>query len=372
MKPKNSDSFLAAGEKAIYDMRKLYESYGYKKYKMRKFEEYDLYLENKSFLAGESIITFTDLNGKLLALKPDVTLSIAKNASAKGADAQKLYYTENVYRESRAGNEYKEIMQVGLEYIGDIDLFILCEVISLAVKSLEKISGNYVMDISHVGFAAGLLDETGLKQSAKTEALSMLARKDAYSIKALCEEKKVEKEISEKLIALAGVYGPFEETLKKAEKLSVNDKMREALSELYGIYDVLKGGSLAEKLRLDFSITNDLSYYNGIIFQGFIDGVPSDILSGGRYDNLMQKLGVPSSAIGFALYIDLLERYFKDSADTDADVLLIYSDADDTAAVLKKAEDIRRSGKSVRVQKNSDTKIKYAEKIVFEGGAEFA
>ena len=366
------DVFFGTGEKAINEMRALYESYGYKKYKMRKFEEYDLYLENKSFLATDSIITFTDLNGKLLALKPDVTLSIAKNVKLKGHDAQKLYYTENVYRESRAGNEYKEIMQVGLEYIGDIDLCVLCEVISLAAKSLHKISDNYVMDISHVGFASGLLDETDLKQSAKAEVLKMLSQKDAHSIAALCEKENVKAELSEKLIALPSVYGSFKETLKAAEKLVVNDKMREALSELKGIYSVLKNEKSAKNLRLDFSITNDLSYYNGIIFQGFIDGVPCDILSGGRYDNLMQKLGTPAQAIGFAVYIDLLERYFKDSAETDVDVLLTYTDKDDTAAVLKAADKIRKSGKSVRVQTSGNTKIKYGEKIVFEGGAENA
>lgn len=367
-----TDVFFGTGEKATNEMRALYESYGYKKYKMRKFEEYDLYLENKSFLAGESIITFTDLNGKLLALKPDVTLSIAKNAKLKGRDAQKLYYTENVYRESRAGNEYKEIMQVGLEYIGEIDLCVLCEVISLAAKSLQTISGNYIMDISHLGFASGLLDETSLSQSAKSEVLKMLSQKDAHSIAALCERENVKASLAEKLVALPSVYGGFKETLKKAEKLVVNDKMREALSELSGIYGVLKNEKQAKNLRLDFSITNDLSYYNGIIFQGFIDGVPCDILSGGRYDNLMQKLGTPAQAIGFAVYIDLLERYFKDSAATDVDVLLIYSAKDDTASVLKAADKIRQGGKSVRVQTSADTKIKYGEKIVFEGGAENA
>ena len=75
-----TDPTLKREERAIYDLRKLYEQYGYKKYKMSKFEEYDLYLENKSFLPSQQVITFTDLSGKLMALKPDVTLSIAKNA----------------------------------------------------------------------------------------------------------------------------------------------------------------------------------------------------------------------------------------------------------------------------------------------------
>ena len=77
-----TDSILRREEKAIFSLRNLYEQYGYKKYKMSKFEEYDLYLENKSFLPSQQVITFTDLSGKLMALKPDVTLSIAKNAQS--------------------------------------------------------------------------------------------------------------------------------------------------------------------------------------------------------------------------------------------------------------------------------------------------
>ena len=100
-------------EEAILRFKNLYRQYGYKQYKMSKFEEYDLYAENKNFLTNSNIITFTDLNGKLMALKPDVTLSIAKNV--KDTDGiQKLYYSENVYRARKGGNEFREIMQTGL------------------------------------------------------------------------------------------------------------------------------------------------------------------------------------------------------------------------------------------------------------------
>ena len=105
-------------EKAIFALRDLYSKYGYTQYKMSKFEEYDLYVRNKDFLISDSIITFTDTNGKLLALKPDVTLSIIKNTD-DSAGVKKVYYNENVYRVSKGTHLYKEIMQVGIECIGD-------------------------------------------------------------------------------------------------------------------------------------------------------------------------------------------------------------------------------------------------------------
>ena len=93
---KFSDDVIKNDEKAIFKLRTLYRKYGYKQYKMNKFEEYDLYLKNKDFLVSDGIITFNDTNGKLMALKPDVTLSIVKNS--RDGELNKLYYSENVYR----------------------------------------------------------------------------------------------------------------------------------------------------------------------------------------------------------------------------------------------------------------------------------
>ena len=95
---------LKQDESAVYRLRELYETYGYTRYKMSKFEEYDLYVRNKSFLVSDHVITFTDTNGKLMALKPDVTLSIIKNMQDRTGQVQKLFYNENVYRISK-GNQ---------------------------------------------------------------------------------------------------------------------------------------------------------------------------------------------------------------------------------------------------------------------------
>ena len=149
--------YLKNEEKIVLSLRSLYTKYGYMPYKMNKFEEYDLYAKNKDFLVSDGIITFTDTNGKLLALKPDVTLSIIKNAADTKGVKNKMYYSENVYRISGGTREYKEIMQTGLECIGDIDLYDTYEVITLAKKSLSEISSDYVVEISHMGVIYALL-----------------------------------------------------------------------------------------------------------------------------------------------------------------------------------------------------------------------
>ena len=106
---------LDKNETILYTLRKLYMDSGYKKYRMSKFEEYDLYVQNKDFLVSSNVITFNDIDGKLMALKPDVTLSIIKNTKDNDEGVQKLFYNENVYRASNETQSFKEIMQAGVE-----------------------------------------------------------------------------------------------------------------------------------------------------------------------------------------------------------------------------------------------------------------
>ncbi|MFR4336366.1 MAG: ATP phosphoribosyltransferase regulatory subunit [Lawsonibacter sp.] len=107
-------------------LNRLYEQYGYRKFKMSRFEDYDLYAQNRDFLRQDRIITFTDADGALKALKPDITLSIMKSNSG---DSEKVYYNENVYRET--GGTFREILQVGVESVGQIDPYAEAEVIVL-------------------------------------------------------------------------------------------------------------------------------------------------------------------------------------------------------------------------------------------------
>ena len=150
---------LRREEQAAFALRGLYEGYGYAPYKMSKFEEYDLYVRNKEFLISDGVITFTDTDGKLMALKPDVTLSIIKNGEDIPGCKQKVYYNETVYRAAGASHRIKEIMQTGIECIGDVDMYDICEVVTLAAASLASVSPRFVLDISHLGILSALLDD---------------------------------------------------------------------------------------------------------------------------------------------------------------------------------------------------------------------
>ena len=165
---------VGSAERVALALRSLYNQYGYAQYKMSKFEEYDLYVRNKDFLVSDSVITFTDTSGKLMALKPDVTLSIIKNGKDQKGSVEKVYYNENVYRVSKNTHEFKEIMQTGLECIGDIGIKEVCEVTELAIKSLETIDNDFVLDISYMDIILSVLSDSGLDSQQTSKILKAI------------------------------------------------------------------------------------------------------------------------------------------------------------------------------------------------------
>ena len=337
-------------EQASCRLRELYRRHGYSPYRMSKFEEYDLYVRNKSFLVSDNILTFTDTDGRLMALKPDVTLSIVKNTPDTAGALQKVYYNENVYRTSAAAMGYREIMQTGLECIGDLDLYSMGEVVALADESLSLISRDYLLDLSHLGFISGLLE--GVEEGARTSLLTEIGRKNVPAIHSLCAQRGLPRALAERAEQLALLYGPPEAALPALEKLAENDQSRAALAELTQLCRLMEAMGHTAHLRLDFSIVNDMSYYNGVIFRGYLPGLASGVLAGGRYDNLLRRMGKRGGAIGFAVYLDQLERLEGGGAAYDVDTLLLYDRSDDPAAVMARAEALMAQGRSVRVERS--------------------
>ena len=276
MKPET----LTTQERIQYELRELYLACGYRPYKVGKFEDYDLYMRNKKFLASEQVLTFSDTNGKLKALKPDVTLSIIKNAKDDGR-VQKLCYTETVYRVPRNAYGFREIMQTGLECIGRVDDYAAGEVLMLAARSLQKICERYVLDVSDVGVLSGVLAEEPIGDADCARLLSLVGEKNQHGLTSACAELGVSGRTAQRLLDLVCACGPLGETLSRVESLDLPQTSREALAGLGRMRDQLAAYGIGN-VNLDFSVVNDMDYYNGLVFRGFVEGIPSGILAGGR------------------------------------------------------------------------------------------
>ena len=295
-------------EQLTYALRTVYMGAGYARFRLGKFEEYDFYSRNKDFLISDNVITFMDTNGKLMALKPDVTLAIVKNLPDRPDELHKLCYDENVYRVSRTTNSFMEIMQSGLECIGAVDTACVGEVLSLAAASLEVCSPNYVLEVSHLDILGAFLDRITDDRELKTALLKPVSEKNLHGVAALCREKAVDESRAEPLCRLLKLSGPYETVLPPLEELCAPLGLEKELGDLRAALSVFGGGPRAEKVVLDFSAVNNMNYYNGVIFQGFISSLPGSVLSGGQYDNLMRRLHRKSGAVGFAVYLDMMER----------------------------------------------------------------
>lgn len=358
---------LKYDEQAVFLLRSLYSKYGYKQYKMRKFEEYDLYVRNKDFLISDSVITFTDTNGKLMALKPDVTLSIVKNTKDSDGSVQKVYYDENVYRVSKGTHSYKEIKQAGLECIGDVDTYCVCEVLSLAVKSLMTISESCVVDVSDLAILFSLYDYIGLSYETRKRMTSLISDKNTHEMKRLCEDMSVSAESTALLEELISYNGTPDEILPRLKAMAERIGAQAEFSEFESVVSSLDE-ELQSKLRIDFSVVSDINYYNGIVFKGFIDKIPDSVLSGGRYDSLMQSMSRKSKAIGFAVYIDMLERFNIKEREFDYAAVLLYSENDSISTVKNAAQRLINEYGCVFTAKKLPEKATYGKLFELQNG----
>ncbi len=292
-----NESILRNDERAVLTLRGLYAENGYKPFKMSKFEEYDLYSRNKDFLVNDGVITFNDTDGRLLALKPDVTLSIIKSCRCS-SEVERYYYNENVYRISDTSHTYKEIMQTGLECVGNITQNEINEVVLLALKSLESISDDFVLGLWDAQLVGSLLEQYNVEN--KRTALAAINEKNGDLLKSLCSD-----EAFEKLRVLIKNYSDTKAALARLEEITQDKEM---LLPLRAVCQAATEGGFGDKIAIDFSLAGSTGYYSGIIFKGYINGVAERVLSGGQYDLLLKKMHKRGGALGFAVYLDTLER----------------------------------------------------------------
>ena len=323
----------------------LCRKFGYAPYKMSRFEEYELYVRNKDFLQSDRVITFSGRDGRLLAMKPDVTLSIVKNAPEEPGAVRKVHYRENVYRQDRDSGNFREILQAGVECVGDVGPYEVSEVVYLAANSLAALGDGTILSLSHVGLIRHALQKSGLPEGCRKQALDCLRQKREQELRALCEAN--------------GADARLPVTLLRARTIGDLDHLEscEALEELRQITALLDPA----QVRLDFSLGNDMKYYSGLVFKGYVRGVPASVLSGGQYDRLLSHMGKKARAIGFAVYLDQLPQ--QDES-WDVDTLLLTGDAD-PAQILAAAESLPGS---VLAAKSEPADRTWKRKAILENG----
>ena len=303
-------------QRTEHRLRRLYGAYGYQPFTVRHFEPYDLYARYKNFLTCRQILTFSDRDGTLMALKP----------------LRKLFYTENVYRVLEEEEGFREIRQAGVECIGPIGLYEEAEIVLLAAESLACVRPEYLLDVTDTRILHGVVREADLDPVLHNAVLDAVERRNIPELESLLSSDRRTARTAARLRALLESYGPLERGIEEAEKMELPEESRAG----------------------HFSLRVDPQYYNGLVLRGFMEGIPEPVVSGGRYDRLLRSLGKEGGAVGFAVYLNTLEDFGPAEQAEPAEVRLQSPDEASAPRTLAEAKRLVAEGKTVCVQRSAE------------------
>ena len=281
------------------------------------FEDYDVYQHFFPQLRQQMVKTI-DTDGRVLVLRPDVTLPIVETAAREFPRSNQLLkfgYVSTVFREYYGRSTYgKDFLQGGIEILGDSSPECDGEVIVTAAEILKAVGvENIRIDIGTAAYTQALFDGLPLSEEQKATLKGYMAERNLVACKSYIASLPISSDARKALEALPVLFGPYAQTLSKARDYSINSGMLNALSRLERVYDYILYAGYADKVQLDFGFASRLGYYTDTVFKVYVDGALYDIIDGGRYDQMSSRFGVDRPACGFGMNINLLYEYMSDA-----------------------------------------------------------
>jgi ATP phosphoribosyltransferase regulatory subunit len=289
-------------------LRTIFENAGFREILTPGLEFFDVFSSKSRGFPGEELYKTTDDKGRVLVLRPDSTLPIARIAATRLKNAPrplKIYYSQGVFRNNpgkRRRND--EIRQMGIELIGEDKKLTDSKIISLALEvlSLAAISKKRVMlEIGDIGIVSELLLTLETDDETK-EAIRINV--EAKNIPELTEIlKEFDSPAARDLLLLPTMFGNAQNIRENCAAISDN-KTREKIENLIDFCETLETRSGIDIL-IEPGFAGKITYYSGIVIRGYIEDCGEAVLSGGRYDNLLREFGGEGTATGFMVNVDL-------------------------------------------------------------------
>lgn len=315
-------------------VRKVFRSSGFYEVETPIVEFYDAFLAEDGITAQETMFKFFDQQGRILVLRPEITIPIARLAATKYKDydySLRFCYIGNTFNyKELGGGKQKEFTQAGVELLGINSPEADAEVIATAINAVRAAGlENFQIDIGQVDFFKGLMEETGLSAEETEQMRILIDRKDYLAVEELVKTHNIREDLKELVLSLPRLFGSLD-VIETVEKYSLNKKSINALENLRRVLNILEDYGLSKYVSIDLGMVQSLNYYTGIIFRGFTYGAGFPILSGGRYDKLVEKFGKASPATGFSLGINMvmmaLERQKIEAEKPSIDSLICYKE----------------------------------------------
>ena len=338
--------------------------YGYQDIQTPTFEYFDVFRDEIGTISSRELYKFFDRDGDTLALRPDITPSIARAAATLFEEEEfpaRLCYIGNTFiNHSSYQGRLKENTQLGAELIGEDSVEADAELIAMVVDSLKKVGlKEFQVNIGHVDFLHTLMDLTGLNEEKKAEVYALTANRNYFGVEEFLDSIQVKRSSKEAFSALNELVGGID-ILAQAKNIAPNSKGVMAVKRLEKIYDTLKLYGVEKFVTFDLSMSGTYGYYTGIIFRGYTFGTGDAIVKGGRYDHLLEKFGKESASIGFVIVIDeLMNALIRQKVRivyTRKNTLILYDEGKQREAIAL-AKDFRRKAKNTELIKKSKGKL---------------
>lgn len=339
--------------------------YGFKNIKTPTFEFFDIFNREKGTVKSAEMFKFFDQYNNTLVLRPDITPSIARCVAKyyeKETMQIRLCYTGDTFiRLSGYQGKMSEITQIGAELMNDASSDADGEMIAMTIEALKQVGlKEFKVDIGHADLFRGLMEETDLSEDEIEQLKIYLRNKNIFAIEDMLEDKNIPADCKDLLIRMPDLFGGVE-TISYAKERTQNLRAMEALERLEKIYQILVSIGLEEHITFDLGMLSHYEYYTGVIFKAYTYGTGDAIVTGGRYDNLMEQFGRKTPAIGMAFVLDqLMEALHSQETDIHAkqlDFLILYRSANRHKA-LQLAGELRRQNKPARLmRKDAETSL---------------
>ena len=357
------------------NINKVFNLYGYHNMQTPTFEFFDIFSKERGSVASKNLYKFFDREGNTLVLRPDMTPSIARLAAKYYMDTNipiKFCYNANTYvNTSELQGKLKETTQLGCELINDNSVEADAEIIALVVESL-KAAGleEFLVEIGHVDFYNGLMDESGLDEEEEVKLREMILNKNDFAVEEILNQNHVTGKVKNAMQKLPELFGSVE-VLSTARTLTDNKKALKAIRRLEKLYSILQDYGVSKYISFDLASLSKYGYYTGIIFKGFTYGTGEQIAAGGRYDKLLSQFGKNAAAIGFAVYMDqIMIAHSGNMTETDYDYEVIVYEPKYRKYAFSLASDLRNEGmKTELIPKKKEIDISEYKKFKTEDGA---
>lgn len=329
-------------------LKDLFTAQGYRRVMTPALEFYDVFGKSAAkYLPKESMYKLTDHKGRLMVLCPDCTVPVARLTATrlKGMPMPlRLFYNHNIYRMfPELKGKSTEINQVGIELIGGEKLRSDLEVVELAARCLSTIgNGKYRLELCDIGYFKAIMNSLDVDEDTKEEIRYQIEQKNYASLTDMLGKYKDSK-AAQALLKLPRLFGGAE-VFEKAYELFDENGAKESLDYLKGIYEYLQALGLGDRVIIDLGLVNLAEYYTGIIFRGYFHGIGEQVLSGGRYDQLLHDFGVEECSVGFGINVDLASQKVKTVEENIPEVLVFAPDTKFLAKAVHHRRELEDQG----------------------------